>query len=501
MRSIAMGDRRLWGMENGESSSSGTNASGVRKRSASMLEGALAPLKRLRREPGDAPRQSQPQPAAKSQFESLPELVVERVMRFIPPGDATGLILTSKEVSSQWTALIKTSKEAADAAVEEVATQILAAQSLADFRSAISLINSKDEWVRRELLISLGAVITLLPEAEQRDAISDFIEVTKHVNQLPGRPSVLGQLYEAALSGPEALWQRQGTAYKDARHRVARQGEKVNVVARRLGITDPGMIAGLTDVAIETRGRRWMNEGANAQGVALELGIDSTRLQAITTRRTHGPAWIALHENDDFNGIMQRYGVVNAEIVNRMRRVFNSPEARVARGANVDTVASRHSRGFDRQNAYFRLQTESIKGAARRAIQAGMSPDAAVIRYGLRGRELEIKRIAERRDAERANALAQQPIGQRLIRGAGNLINNAAKFVFEAAVEESQNRVAQRLRRGMPGDFAGTSRTTTLFVEAARTAVSRANSRHAEQQRRERELDAALRWSSGEDSD
>jgi hypothetical protein len=349
----------------------------------------------------------------------------------------------------------------------EAALQVGSVRSLAAFRQCLSQI--EHQWpagIRRELLTLLGTTITSLDMSERQPAIDDFLASTRaHVNdeirqqrEEGGQPSALTELFKAAELGPQALGNRQKEVCK-------RKGEAAIL------------------------------NGGNAQEVAAELGILPQRLEQISARkgtreRPAGPAYRAVTESDDrFQAIMNHYGIVDARIKNQLREIHRSPETAVGKGKNVQRVAS--DAGITDRNRIFRLQEQSIRGPAGNAVRGGMSPEAAAHRYGVTDPllQLRLRDIAQRHERE---AQAQQPLLQRLLRGAGTMILRAARFVVESEMEEPARRTAARVMRRMPGELAGPSGTATYVANGIRQFTRNRQRALVDQEARQHRIERAL---------
>jgi hypothetical protein len=228
-------------------------------------------------------------------------------------------------------------------------------------------------------------------------------------------------------------------------------------------------LPGLERFVTETHGRPAIHAGENAQDVAGRLGVASTRLEQMSAWRGSrsipaGPAYRAVTESrEDFDRILQRFGIVDPEVIARLDAVHRSPEAAISRGDNVQDVIARF--GIRDSNEAFRLPEARFRGPAGQAVSDGMSPEDAERHYGLERSPfmlLRLQRIAEARDARAAEG---QSVAGRVLRGTGNLLLGAAKLIIEGVMQDAA-RAAVRAYPGTSGAGPSGTAAATLLTTA-----------------------------------
>jgi len=299
-----------------------------------------------------------------------------------------------------------------------LAQHFSAVRSLTDFKKA--LLDLKHSGLARsrheQLLTSLDLVMQKLPAPERQAALEAFV---KSVDEFTGRCMVPAP---AGADGGSPLM---------ALRRAAQDGPR-----------------GLASFVTEKHGRPAINAGENAQHVAARLGVDSTWLEQMSAWqgsrfKPAGPAYRAVTEsNEDFDRILQRFGIVNADLKARLSVAHKSAEAAVKRGGNVQEVIARFGIAPG-SNEHLALAEASLQGPAGRAVREGMSPEDAERRYGLASapfKLLHLKRIAETRDRQ---ATEGQSFVEWALRGAGRLLQGAARHVL-AQIQEDLPHAASR---------------------------------------------------------
>lgn len=372
--------------------------------------------------------------AGQSRLETLGSDLVQKIALDgqLTAQDVVSMAATSKAMkaasASAWSDLYRRSAAG-------IAQGLLAVRSLADLRESLALLqNSGLARDRHEqLLTSLDTVIQRLPEQERHAAIEEFV---KSVDE---------------FAGPGRNLEDDDSTLMELR-RAARHG-----------------LGGWERFVTKTHGRPAIHAGENAQDVARRLGVASTRLEEMSAWRGSrlipaGPAYRAVTESrEDFDRILQRFGIVNPEVIALLDAVHKSPEAAVSRGDNVQDVIARF--GIRDSNEAFRLAEASVRGPAGQAVSDGMSPEDAERHYGLERSPfmlLRLQRIAEARDARAAEG---QSVAGRVLRGTGNLLLGAAKLIIDGVMKDAA-RAAVRAYPGTSGAGPSGTAAATLLTTA-----------------------------------
>jgi hypothetical protein len=391
--------------------------------------------------------------AGQSRLETLPPEVVHHIAR---AGRLTAPDLVSMSAASQ------AMKAASEPALSDLyrrsapglAQGFLAVRSLAEFKESLSLLKNSglDRRRHEQLLTSLDTVMQRLPESQRPAAIEAFLNSTDE--------------FAGPGPGPGHHPADEGTPLMKLR-RAAQHG-----------------LPGLESFVTERHGRPAIHAGENAQDVAGRLGVDSLRLEQMSAWRGSrstpaGPAYRAATESrEGFDRILQRFGIVQPEVIAELDAVHRSPEAAVMRGDNVQDVIARFR--IRDSNEALRLAQASVRGPAGRAVREGMSPQEAERHYGLERSPfmlLWLKRIAEARDARAAEG---QSLAGRVLRGAGRLLLGAAKQVLERTLEDAPqlaSRAAARSFAGRSGPAPAGVRATTAMAAHGRIGHDRGGRR------------------------
>lgn len=421
-----------------EASSAGGQAGSGGAMPGSAARHALAtrPGPRLNGDPGLPPalrRAVLGNEAGPSRLESLQSELIHKIALTggLTARDAASMSATSKAMKAASAAAL------ADLSAPGLAQRFRAVRTLADFKESLSVLKNSGLARARhgQLLTSLDTVMQRLPEPQRHAAIEEFV---KSVDEFTG-----------PAAGPGHNLAGGGARLMELRH-AAQQGPSE-----------------LQRFVTETHGRPAMVAGENAQDVASRLGVDPTRLEQMSAWRGSrnmpaGAAYRAVTESrEDFNRILQRFGIVNPDVIDKLDAVHKSPEAAVTRGDNVQEVIARFN--IRDRNAAFRLAEASVRGPAGQAVRDGMSPEDAERRYGLESSPfmlMQLRRVAAARDARAAEGRSSV---EGVLRGAGRLLLGAARHVLASTLDD----VARRTNRAAVRSLAGSAGTPAHAVLAA----------------------------------
>lgn len=406
--------------------------------------------------------------AGQSRLESLQADLIQKIAFTggLAARDVVSMSATSKAMKAASAAAL------ADLSAPGIAQRFRAVHTFADFKESLSIL--KNSGLARashgQLLTSLDTVMQRLPEPQRHAAIEEFV---KSVDEFTG-----------PAAGPGDTLADGGSRLMELR-RAAQHGP-----------------SGLQRFVTETHGRPAIIAGENAQDVARRLGVDPTRLEQMSAWRGSrtmpaGAAYRAVTESrEDFGRILQRFGIVNPEVIDQLDAVHKSPRAAVTRGDNVQDVIARFN--IRDRNAAFRLAEASVQGPAGQAVRDGMSPEEAERRYGLESSPfmlLQLRRIAAARDARAAEG---QSTAERVLRGAGRFLLGAARHVLASTLEDlprMANRAAARSLAGSSGTPAGALLAASVTAAHGRLGPEHTGRRRgaADDGRLDRMMDAAER--------
>ena len=195
--------------------------------------------------------------------------------------------------------------------------------------------------LRGEPLAALGARIPRLPANDQQPAIDAFLASAQDI---PGpRPALLDALMRAAANGPGGLAtrEREAVAFDGPATVAVEDGENVQAVAQRHGISGPAAITRLERVATFGPAWRAVKGGEDVRVVAQRHGI--TDPEAIA-RLTEKAARVAVRGGENVQVAAQRYRITDPEAIADLERAatFGPALDAVKGGEDVRVVAQRH---------------------------------------------------------------------------------------------------------------------------------------------------------------